>query len=83
MIKRSIPPGENVFNEQLLLIKAWKYNIRRNVNSDVSIVIIRRVAITVFELEVVKNFMQNFNRKRLHDYFFVKKIVLNCKRNRN
>ena len=32
-----------------------------NVNSDFSIVTMRRVAITFFELGVVKKFMQNFN----------------------
>ena len=36
------------------------YNIRRNVNSDISIVTMRRVAIIFFELGVVKNFMQIF-----------------------
>ena len=41
-------------------ILSWKYNIRRNVNSDFSIVTMRRVAIIFFELEVVKNFMQKF-----------------------
>ena len=34
--------------------------MRRNVNSDLSIVTIHRVAITFFELGVVKNFMQKF-----------------------
>ena len=38
----------------------WKYNIRRNVNSDLSILTMRRVAITFFELGVVKNFMPKF-----------------------
>ena len=38
----------------------WKYNIRRNVNSDFSVVIMRRVAIIFFELGVVKKFMQKF-----------------------
>ena len=41
-------------------ILSWKYNIRRNVNSDFSIVTMRRVAIIFFELGVVKNFMQKF-----------------------
>ena len=45
---------------------SWKYNIRRNSNSDFSIVTMRRVAIIFFELEVVKNFMQKF-----YDYFFL------------
>ena len=39
---------------------SWKYNIRRNVNSDFSIVTIRRVAIISFELGVVQNSMQKF-----------------------
>ena len=41
-------------------VSTWKYNIRRNVNSDFSIVIMRRVAIIFFELGVVKNSMQKF-----------------------
>ena len=41
-------------------IESWKYNIRRNVNSDFSIVTMRRVAIVFFELGVVKNFMETF-----------------------
>ena len=40
-------------------VKPWKYNIRRNVNSDFSTVTMRRVTIMFFELGVVKNFMQN------------------------
>ena len=44
-------------NEYIL---SWKYDIRRNVNSDISIVTMRRVAIMFFELGVVKNFMQKF-----------------------
>ena len=39
---------------------SWEYNIRRNVNSDISIVIVRRVAIIFFELGVVKKLMQKF-----------------------
>ena len=39
---------------------AWKYNIRRNVNSDFSIVTMRGVATIFFELGVIKNFMQTF-----------------------
>ena len=38
----------------------WKYSVRRNVNSDFSIVTMRRVAIIFFELGVVKNSMQKF-----------------------
>ena len=41
-------------------IKAWKHNIKRNVNSDFSVVTMRRVAIIFFELGVVKHFMQKF-----------------------
>ena len=37
-----------------------KYNIRRNVNLDFTVVTMRRVAIIFFELGVVKNFMQKF-----------------------
>ena len=44
----------------LELIESWKDNIRRNVNSDFSILTMRRVAIIFFELGVVKNFMQKF-----------------------
>ena len=52
-------------------LKTWKYIIRRNVNSDFSVVTMRRIAIICFELGVVKNFMQNFNRKAFQDYFFI------------
>ena len=38
----------------------WKYNIRKSVNSDFSIVTMRRIAIVFFELGVVKNLMQKF-----------------------
>ena len=40
---------------------SWKYNIRKNVNSEFSIVTMRGVAITVFELGFVKKSMQKFN----------------------
>ena len=40
----------------------WKYNIRRNVSSDFSIVTMREVAIIFYELGVVKQFVQNFWR---------------------
>ena len=43
-----------------LLVKLRKYNIRRNVNPDLSIVTMHRVAIRFFELGVVKKFMQKF-----------------------
>ena len=44
------------------LVYPWKYNIRKNnirknVNSDFTIVTMRRVAIIFFELAVVKNLM--------------------------
>ena len=39
------------------LVYTWKYNIRKNVNSDFTIVAMRRVAIIFFELGVVKNLM--------------------------
>ena len=42
----------------LYKVLAWKYNKRRNVNSDFSVVTMRRVASIFFELGVVKNFMQ-------------------------
>ena len=38
----------------------WKCNIRRNVNSDLSVVTMRRVATTFFELTAAKYFMQKF-----------------------
>ena len=38
----------------------WKHDIRRNINSDISVATIRRVTIIFFELGVVKNFMQKF-----------------------
>ena len=34
----------------LTILYAWKYNIRTNVNSDLSIVTMRNVAIKFFEL---------------------------------
>ena len=37
---------------QDLKLETWKYNTRRNVNSDISIVTMRRVAIIFFELGV-------------------------------
>ena len=43
-----------------LLPLPWKYDIRRNVNSDFSAVTMRRVAAIFFELGVKKNFLQNF-----------------------
>ena len=64
------PPAKN-FNSvklarcfsyaKLILVLPWKYNIRTNVNSDISIVSTRRVAIIFFELGVVKNSCKNFN----------------------
>ena len=39
-------------------VASWKYNIRKNVNSDLSIITMPRVAITFFEFGVVKKFMQ-------------------------
>ena len=38
----------------------WKYNMRRNVNSDLSIVTMRRVVIKFSELGIVKNSMPKF-----------------------
>ena len=46
---------------QIFFDQPWKYNIRRNVNSDFSIVTMRRVAIIFFEQGVVKNPCKNFN----------------------
>ena len=43
-----------------LFLKSWKYDIRRDVNSDFSIVTMRRVAIIFFKLGVIKSFMQKF-----------------------
>ena len=45
---------------KILELQSWKYNIRRNANSDFSIVTMRRVAIIFFELGVVKNSMPKF-----------------------
>ena len=42
----------------LLFLLPWKYNIRKNVNSDLPIITVRRVAITFSELRALKNFMQ-------------------------
>ena len=44
----------------VISVETWKYNISKNVNSDFSIVIMRRVAIIFFELGVLKNLMQTF-----------------------
>ena len=44
----------------LVTVDPRKYNIRRNVNLDISVVTIRRVAIIFYELGVIKNFMQKF-----------------------
>ena len=44
--------------------------------TQIFIVTMRRAATTFFNLEVVKNFIQNFNRQTLHDYFFVKKFQI-------
>ena len=46
--------------ETKILVKPWKYNIKSNVNSDLSIVTMRRVATTFFEFGVVKKFMRKF-----------------------
>ena len=43
-----------------LFLKSWKYDIRRDVNSDFSIVTMRRVAIIFFKLGVIKSFVQKF-----------------------
>ena len=45
---------------RFFFLTPWIYNIRRNVNSDFSIVTMRKVAILFFELGVVKKFMQKF-----------------------
>ena len=39
---------------------ALKYSIRRNFNSDLSAVTIRRVVIIFFELGVAENFIEKF-----------------------
>ena len=51
---------DGFLNKKDALCIPWKNNIRRNVNSDFSVVTMRRVAIMFFELEVVKNFVQKF-----------------------
>ena len=38
----------------------WKDNVKRNVNSDCSIVTMQIIRIIFFELGVVKDFMQKF-----------------------
>ena len=51
--QHNTPHGFSVFGSCLQLKRkniSWKYNIRRNVNSNVSIVTMRRVAIIFFEL---------------------------------
>ena len=44
----------------VISVETWKYNISKNINSDFSIVTMRRVAIIFFELGILKNFMQTF-----------------------
>ena len=56
-------------------VSSWKYNIRRNVISDFSIVMMYRVAIIFFELGKIIS-CKNFNFKTLRDYLFVKKLCL-------
>ena len=51
---------DGFLNKKDALCIPWKINIRRNVNSDFSVVTMLRVAIIFFELEVVKNFVQKF-----------------------
>ena len=48
-----------------------RYSIRRDVNSDFSIVTTRRVAIIIFELRVVKISCRKFDCMTLDDYLFV------------
>ena len=76
-IKKSGTPY--LFNLQakndIYLEKSWKYDIRRNVNPDLSIVTMRRVAIIFFELGVIKNFMQKFQSQDTSWLFFCLK---NC-----
>ena len=56
----------------------WKYNTRRNVNSDFSIVTMRRVAIIFFELGVVKKIHAKILMARHLMITFCLKIVLDC-----
>ena len=51
-------------------ISSWKYNIRRNVNTDFSILTKRSVSTIFFEMGVVKNAIA-INHKTLYDYFFL------------
>ena len=59
-------------------IHPWKYNIRRNVNSDFSIVPMSRVAVIVFELGTIKTFRQKFYLQDTSWLFFCLDIVLDC-----
>ena len=52
------PFFQQYVESQPCLVETWKYNIRRNVNSDISTVTMCRVAIIFFELGVVKKFIQ-------------------------
>ena len=49
-----------------VFVGTWKYNKRRNVNSDFSILAMHRVFV-FFELGVVKNSIEKLYRKTLHD----------------
>ena len=46
---------DDVLHQQETTKKRWKYNTRKNVNSDVSEVTMGRVAIIFFKLRVIKN----------------------------
>ena len=60
----SIKKIVNILNEKKstygAIRKRVTRNMRRNINSDISIVTIRRVPITFLEMRMVKNFMQKF-----------------------
>ena len=57
------------------LIKTWKHNIRRNVNSDFSIVTMRRFGIIFFNLGVIKKFHAKILIAR---HFMITFLFKNC-----
>ena len=43
-----------------MFLISWNYNIRRNVSSGFSVTTMREIAVIIFELGVVKHFMQKY-----------------------
>ena len=70
----------NKFSLSKSFFPSWKCYIRRNVNLDISIVTMRRVAIIFFEQGAVKYFMQKiFIARHFMIIFLLKKLCLIAK----